>query len=347
MPKFCPTAKWNPNGTIYPSRSKELNRPRNIFVDIEDTVYVSYDETGLVVVWLHGTDNPSKIYNSTLLVNDESKMSNFFSKLIEYITEVVSKYLNGWKFWSWGSNEPSDESMIPFNISNSLFATSNESIYIGDGHNKRIVNWENRTDFTTIELNNHSPCYGLFVDLNNTLYCSSRGSHEVIKRMYPYENNQWTIAAGTGSSGSTSEALNSPFGIFVANNFDLYVSDWGNNRIQLFKYEDLNGSTVLDNQVPIDENPLKHPTSLILDADDNLYIVDSENHRIVFVSADQKVYKCLIGCSRKPDSGHDHLKFPTSISFDSSGSILVSDTNNNRVMKFQYQSSLCSKYTKF
>ena len=87
-------------------------------------------------------------------------------------------------------------------------------------------------------------CYDLFVDTDNTLYCSMLYFHQVVLKSLNSESNALRIVAGTGSSNSTSTTLNAPRGIFVDINLDLYVADYGNHRIQLFRSGQLNATTV-------------------------------------------------------------------------------------------------------
>ena len=72
--------------------------------------------------------------------------------------------------------------------------------------------------------------------------------HKVVTKSLNSISNTTTIIAGTGCSGSTSNQLYYPFGIFVNFNLDLYVADSQyNNRIQLFRFGELNGITVAGN----------------------------------------------------------------------------------------------------
>ena len=66
---------------------------------------------------------------------------------------------------------------------------------------------------------------GLFIDINDYLYCSMRDLHQVVTKPLNSISNQLTIIAGTGCSGSISNMLNGPHGIFVDINLDLYVAD--------------------------------------------------------------------------------------------------------------------------
>jgi hypothetical protein len=137
-----------------------------------------------------------------------------------------------------------------------------------------------------------------------------------------------TMVAGLGCAGSTSNMLWNPRGIFVDTNFDLYVADYYNNRIQLFRTGQLTGITVVGNAT----TTLQYPSGIILDGDKNLFIADSGNNRIV--RSGPTGFRCIVGCTGIYGSGSNQLYTPWSLSFDSYGNIFVTDTNNNRVQKF-------------
>ena len=77
-----------------------------------------------------------------------------------------------------------------------------------------------------------SDCLGIFVDQNDNLYCSIYSLNQVVAKWLNSNANTFTIVAGTGCEGSTSNMLSGPRGIFVDTNFDLYVADTWNHRIQ-------------------------------------------------------------------------------------------------------------------
>ncbi|UJR08007.1 hypothetical protein I4U23_012285 [Adineta vaga] len=168
-----------------------------MFINTENTLYVTIDSLGELLVWSDG--------NNTLERHITINSSNLFG----------------------------------------VFATTNGDIYFANGLPRRAI-------------------YRLFVDINNTLYCSQDTEHQVIKKSLEISSNNVTIVAGNGSNGSTSYLLDDPQGIFVDTKFNLYVADYGNDRIQFFPSNELNGTTVAGTGAPttitLDGPTSKHTT---------------------------------------------------------------------------------------
>ncbi|CAF0745929.1 unnamed protein product [Adineta steineri] len=196
-----------------------------------------------------------------------------------------------------------EESVNPTKIINgtfagpsSLFVTSNGDIYIDDGAtNGRVQKWIEETSTFVTVMNVNSSCGSLFVDINNTIYCSIYNQHQVVKRSL--SNSVMTsslVVAGTGIPGSASNQISIPLGIFVDVNLDLYVADCGSDRIQLFQSGELNGITVAGRGSLNPTVTLSCPSGIILDAEKYLFIVDQFNSRIV--GSDLNGFRCLVGC---------------------------------------------------
>ncbi|CAF1084974.1 unnamed protein product [Adineta steineri] len=227
----------------------------------------------------------------------------------------------------------------------SLFVTSNGDIYIDDGdYNRLVQKWSAATGTFVTVMNVNSSCDGLFIDINDTLYCSMSFNDQVVKRsLHDSEMNSNRVAAGTGIRGSALDQFADPAGIFVDVNLDLYVADCLNNRVQLFQSGESNGITVAGYKSQTPTIELYYPTGIILDAEKYLFIVDRNNHRIVGSSLDG--FQCLVGCY-EGGSQSNQLNIPVSLSFDHSGNIFVTDRVNNRIQKFQYLEELCRKIKK-
>jgi sugar lactone lactonase YvrE len=182
-----------------------------------------------------------------------------------------------------------------------------------------------------------SGCYSLFIDDNNTLYCSYDAEHKVVKTSLNTSSNATIIAAGNGTYGSLPNMLYGPTGIFVDENFNLYVADCFNNRIQGFKSGYVNGTTVITNG-STGTITLNNPTDVTLDGDGYLFIVDCLNNRVI--GSSPTGYRCIVGCSGSSGNQSNQLNGPRGMAFDSAGNIYVTDTSNKRVQKFYLVSNI-------
>ncbi|CAF3779532.1 unnamed protein product, partial [Rotaria socialis] len=150
---------------------------------------------------------------------------------------------------------------------------------------------------------------------------------------------------GTGTSGSGLDQFSKPWGIFVDNNFTLYVAECGNNRIQRFQLGEKNGTTIAGNGTTIAGNgtlknlELKCPTDIILDADGNLFIADNDNSRIIRVIHD--AYHCVVGCNRNSTTVSEKLNKSYAVRFDSRGNLFVADEYNHRIQNFTLATNSC------
>ena len=91
--------------------------------------------------------------------------------------------------------------------------------------------------------------------------------------------------AGLGSVGVALDRFSTPYSIAIDSSHALYVADYYNNRIQKF----LSGSSIATTVagqpgggVGLTLYDLHYPTSVLLDANGNLYVSDSANHRVQF-----------------------------------------------------------------
>ena len=212
-----------------------------------------------------------------------------------------------------------------------IFVTDAADIYFEIDGNKRgqIVKLSltlNRT-ITVAQFEHH--CFGLFITDSHILYCSLRDKNKVVK--LSLENDEERPA------NTVTSDVNWPWGIYVDQNFSLFVADFWNNRIQLFKSGQLNGTIVAGRGVP-QGLILNRPTDVTFDANNNMYIGDAHNGRVIRVSGSQ--WSCVAGCN-----GPNQLRDAYIIRFDSHGNIYVGDEHNNRIQKFLLQKNLSSKST--
>ena len=83
-----------------------------------------------------------------------------------------------------------------------------------------------------------------------------------------------------------------------------------------------------------------NPSDIFIDADDNLYIADSGNNRIVMTDPEGRVLKCY-----DKDSGYGFNR-PCGIFVDRDGDLFVSDTDNNRIVHIGRDGGIIEEFLK-
>ena len=257
-------------------------------------------------------------------------------------TIVAANPSNG-QLLIWSNGSPNVTTIILANLSSpiSIFVTDDDEIFVYNYNscpNGRIDRWSlnNPTLLSSIPVDGR--CWGLFIDINDDLYCSQIDLHQVVKYSWRNPLAYRTVVAGKGCFGSSSLMLNSPRGIFVTTNLDLYVADCNNNRVQLFRYGERNGTTVIQNGTIL----LDCPTGVTIDGDGYLFISVASSHRVV--GSDKNGFRCVVGCSGTNGAGANQLNVPQSLSFDRSGNLYVVDRDNSRIQMFTFSGTYqCGK----
>ncbi|CAF1399100.1 unnamed protein product [Adineta ricciae] len=289
-PKLCPYAAWNPNATTLKTDNIYTQRPFNVFVTSNNTVYALYPWDKRIAIWQN-----------------------------EYNTSINISLTNLEK---------------PFG----LFIAIGGDLFVSYTPNSEIVKWALNTVTTISKMNTSGYCVGLFIDINNNIYCSLQGQHQVWRRALNSSNENWTIVAGGSLPGPESHMLSAPGGIFVDAKLNLYVADSGNHRIQCFPPGEKNGTSIVMKRES--ENiTLWKPMGVVLDADSDLYVVDYGGHRIIRSGPNGS--RCLVGCSGTSGLDSHKLYQPTMMNFDSYGNMFVVDSYNQSVQKFYLATNSC------
>ena len=223
-----------------------------------------------------------------------------------------------------------------------LFVTDIGDIYVDNSDGPRADKWIVKKNISVTEIYvSDVGCVGLFVDINNTLYCSEWATHQVTAKSVNNGTSMIRIVAGTGCIGAASNMLYWPHGIFVDTDFKLYVADCGNDRIQQFEWGQQNGTTVAGNR---SSSPvaLDCPTGVVLDGNKYLFIADRYQNRIM--RQNSYGFHCVAGCTGS-GSGPNQLYWPQMIQFDSYGNMFVTDRYNHRIQKFLFINNSCSEYS--
>lgn len=192
-------------------------------------------------------------------------------------------------------------------------------IYVADGGNSRVLSWPSASSFGN----------GISADIVITADRQSPG--------LSFQNPDHMIVDGQGS---------------------LYVADTENNRVLKFNAPITNNvvasivlgqpdfnSNALNNGGVVTNTVMNGPSALAIDANNNLYVADSSNHRILRfnfpVNTTFKPASLVIGQPNFTTNGPNQgglsastVNDPFGIAFDGQGNLYVSDTFNNRILKF-------------
>jgi sugar lactone lactonase YvrE len=226
-----------------------------------------------------------------------------------------------------------------------LLDPTTNTLYIVDGENGRIQRWNEGglgTDVKTVfgQLRKNSTndnarflVHDIQLDphLNSTLYISDVYHGRVIK---------WDLQASR--SEIVVFKLSKPLGIHIDMQRNVYVAECGNSQISKWSRGTLVAGTRWSGNI---QNRLNCSSAITVDPDSGMFIVDTNNHRILRWQLNSLHGKCLIGCSAARGNAAHQLAEPQDITFDWKGNLLVADTGNNRVQRFDmYIDTLCGKY---
>jgi len=135
-------------------------------------------------------------------------------------------------------------------------------------------------------------------------------------------------------------AMRKPQSLYVRNN-DLYVCDSGNNRIlQINRKGDTYTLTrIIDTIAGCDVTTFNNPSDVFVDEDNNIYIADTNNNRVVMVDKDLNFIKQF---TKPTDATFDQSLsfFPSKLVVDTSGRAFVLATNVNKgLVKYESDTS--------
>lgn len=168
-----------------------------------------------------------------------------------------------------------------------------------------------------------------------------------------------TTVAGSGKKGyaghstpPTEASLNHPRGVAVGADGTFYIADTDNHRIRVVMPASIVTGALIYTWVG-DGTPgysgdggfasharVNHPCDVAVDADGNLYIADTRNHRIRRVRPPRSTLIATVaGTGAAGWSGDGgpateaHLKGPCGVAVGADGSVYVADTLNHRIRK--------------
>ena len=141
-------------------------------------------------------------------------------------------------------------------------------------------------------LNQLSDPNGVALDAAGDLFVADSLNNRVVEYTYNAATGSYAssgkVVAGTGAAGAGLTQLNDPQEVALDASGDLFVADYGNNRVEEFAYNSAAGSYAATATTVAGAggkgsgaNQLDGPTSVTLDAEGDLFVADRINARVM------------------------------------------------------------------
>jgi trimeric autotransporter adhesin len=187
------------------------------------------------------------------------------------------------------------------------------------------------------------------LDAAGNIYLSDTDNHLVRKID---TSGQISTLAGTCTAGfsgdggpATAAQLNQPYDVAVDTAGNVYVADYGNNRVRRIATDGTittvagNGEALLGGDgVPAASAPLLTPRNVAVDAAGNIYISEFQGHRVRKVAPNGTI-TTIAGIGIAGYGGDNgpataaQLNYPAGLALDSAGALYIADSTNHRVRK--------------
>ncbi|HYD21302.1 MAG TPA: T9SS type A sorting domain-containing protein [Flavipsychrobacter sp.] len=217
----------------------------------------------------------------------------------------------------------------------STVAGNNTPGFSGDGGNAVLASLNGPT--------------GIIVDFSGTLYIADQLNHRI--RKVDFIGNIISTYAGNGTAGytgdngpATAASMNYPSGLCMDQNGNIFVADYYNNVIRRITFGGAQITTVAGDGQALYQGDgglatlasLNFPYGVAIDAGDNIFIADQQNHCIRKVDP-AGIITTVAGNGTLGFSGDGGLATlamlagPSGVGVLGSGDLYVADVNNQRI----------------
>ncbi|CAM6005292.1 unnamed protein product [Sphagnum balticum] len=214
-----------------------------------------------------------------------------------------------------------------------IYVDDNQTIYIADFGNDRIVEWKCHENKGHIVAGGNGKGNGnnqlnfptdvMFDKENDSMIICDYGNRRVMRWSRRKNANGQIIISDIDCLSLTMD-----------NNGYLYVSDYGKNEVRRWRIGDKCGTIVAGGNGAGDHlNQLNSPRYVFVDADYSVYVSDWSNHRVMkwIKSATEGI---VVAGGNGEGNSLTQLSLPEGVIVDQLGHIYVADRYNHRVMRW-------------
>ncbi|CAF1346091.1 unnamed protein product [Rotaria sp. Silwood1] len=214
-----------------------------------------------------------------------------------------------------------------------LYVDDDQTIYVADHRNHRIVEWKpgatngtvvaggNEQGYETHQLNR--PKDVIIDKESDSLIISDYGNRRVVR--WPRQN---------GTRGETIISDICCVGLTMDDNGHLYCADWGKHELRRYKIGDTQGTVVAgENGQGNRLDQLSSPYYVFVDRDHSVYVSDAANHRVTKWEQGAKQGIVVAGSDGQGDN-LTQLHWPNGVVVDQVGTVYVADERNHRIIRW-------------
>jgi hypothetical protein len=281
LPKFSSCASWNPNGITFADYTTVGSHPFAVFVDNNNTVYVSDQANSRIQVWREGSVTPTRTLSDYSLIQP-------LGLFVTSNGDIFVGYSSNNQVHKWSQNTTSSVPVVNFSASCfGLFIDKNNNLYCSLSSSLQVVMIPlgKSTNMVTNVAGDGSPGpsrnqllyhYSIFVDVMFNLYVADCGSNSVI--FFSPGQSSGIIVAGIRAV--VSFPLHCPTGVVLDADGYLFIVDSGNNRVVRSGPDGFRCVVGCSDTSGSASNQLNSPFALGFDSYGNIFVTDQMNSRV-------------------------------------------------------------------
>ncbi|CAF3433526.1 unnamed protein product [Rotaria sp. Silwood1] len=246
VPNISANTKWIQKGITAAGGNgrgvglNQLNYPRNVYIDSDQTMYIADYSNHRIMEWKYGATSGQVVAGGNRLGNRTHQLNNPSDVIVDEEQDclIISDYGNR-RVMRWPRRNGTNGQILISDIDCSGLMMDNHGfLYVSDSQKHEVRRWRMGDESGTVvaggngrgsRLDQLSFPTSIFVDRDHSVYVSDSENHRVMKWMKGAKEG--IVVAGGPDQKKGSIQLSSPRGVFSDSLGTVYVVDWSNARV--------------------------------------------------------------------------------------------------------------------